>query len=206
MASTHRHRRLWQPGDGSERFRPLPPAAARGSGRDGGLLRRLPRASIAAEHLGRRPQGAALLVPAGRPPAHAGAERPAAPQGDRAMSADPGSADFRSADFGPPPAQTFDVVPSADEVASFRENGFLAVERLTTDAEIAWLREIFEFIFDPANAAARGAPVDRSGAHGGGPESWLGQAFFPEMQFPAILASTFHRNAKRYAAALLGVE
>ena len=109
-------------------------------------------------------------------------------------------------DFGPPPPSTFDLTPTADEVAFFDENGFLAVERLTTDAEIAWLRQIFEYIFDPANAERRGAPLDRSGTHGAGPESRLGQAFFPEMRFPAILQTTFHRNAKRYAAALLGVD
>lgn len=111
-----------------------------------------------------------------------------------------------SADFGPPPPALFEVAPTADEVAFFRENGFLAVERLTSDEEIAWLREIFEFIFDPANAEARGAPVDRSGAHGAGPEGRLGQAFFPELRYPQILASSFNRNARRYAAALLGVD
>jgi ectoine hydroxylase-related dioxygenase (phytanoyl-CoA dioxygenase family) len=109
-------------------------------------------------------------------------------------------------DFGPPPPSAFDRVPTADEIAFFAENGFLAVERLTTDEEIAWLRGVFEFIFDPANADRRGAPVDRSGAHGAGSPARLGQAFFPEMRFPAILQTTFHRNARRYAAALLGVD
>ena len=109
-------------------------------------------------------------------------------------------------DFGPPPPSAFDRRPSPDEVAFFQENGFLVVERLTSDEEIAWLRAIFEHIFDPASAGKRGAPLDRSGTREAGAESRLGQAFFPEMQFPAILASTFHRIAKRYAAALLGVE
>jgi hypothetical protein len=109
-------------------------------------------------------------------------------------------------DFGPPPPSTFDIAPGPEEIAAFEANGFLAVERLTTDEELGWLRRIFEFIFDPANAGRRGGPVDRSGTQGGLEPSRLGQAFFPEMQFPAILNSTFHRNAKRYAAALLGVE
>lgn len=108
-------------------------------------------------------------------------------------------------DFGPPPPGDLDLTPSAEEIAVFRENGFLAVERLTTDAEIAWLRQIFEHIFDPARAGRRGGPVDRSGGAAAPGQGRLGQAFFPEMQFPAILQSTFHRNAKRYAAALLGV-
>jgi hypothetical protein len=111
-----------------------------------------------------------------------------------------------AADFGLPPPAGFDVFPTADEIAFFNANGFLAVERLTTDEEIAWLRAIFEWIFDPANAERRGAPVDRSGTHGAGLESRLGQAFFPEIRFPEILETNFHRNAKRYAAALLGVD
>ena len=108
-------------------------------------------------------------------------------------------------DFGPPPAP-FDIAPSPGEIAAFERDGFVAVERLTSDEEVAWLRQMFEYIFDPANAGRRGAPLDRSGASGGEEPSRLGQAFFPEMQFPAILASSFHRNAKRYAAALLGVK
>jgi hypothetical protein len=107
-------------------------------------------------------------------------------------------------DFGPPPPSTFDKAPSPDEIACFEVNGFLAVERLTTDAEVAWLRRIFEYIFDPARAGKRGGPLDRSGTEQ--TENRLGQAFFPEIQFPAILQTTFHRNAKRYAAALLGVD
>ncbi len=39
--------------------------------------------------------------------------------------------------FGPPPATKFEVTPSAKEVQFFNDNGFLVVERLTTDEEIA---------------------------------------------------------------------
>jgi hypothetical protein len=109
-------------------------------------------------------------------------------------------------DFGPPPITDFEVAPSAAEVEFFRLNGFLAVERLTTDAEIAWLRAIFEHIFDPANAKVPGAPVDRSGTIAAESQSRLQQSFFPEMRFPGILETTFHRNAKRYASALLGID
>jgi hypothetical protein len=109
-------------------------------------------------------------------------------------------------EFGLPPPPPFEVKPSPEEVEFFRRNGFLAVERLTTDDEIVWLRCIFEHIFDPGNAKARGAPIDRSGTLTPGEPSKLLQSFFPEMQFPAILKTNFHRNAKRYASALLGVD
>ena len=108
--------------------------------------------------------------------------------------------------FGPPPAVRFDVTPSADEVAFFQENGFLAVERLTSDEEVAWLRQIFEYIFDPANAGKPGGPVDRSGIMIPEVRGKLTQSFFPEIQFPEVLQSTFRKNAKRYAAALLAID
>jgi len=115
--------------------------------------------------------------------------------------------ELQSADsFGPPPPSDFNVTPTAEEVTFFREHGFLAVERITTDEEIEWLARIFEHIFDPANADAAGAPVDRSGTLEPGVPSSLQQAFFPEMRFPALLTTTHRRNAKRYAAALLGVD
>ncbi|MFI4934054.1 MAG: phytanoyl-CoA dioxygenase family protein [Caulobacterales bacterium] len=109
-------------------------------------------------------------------------------------------------DFGPPPAPAFEIAPRSEEIAFFQANGYLAVERLTSDEELAWLRQIVDYIFDPANASAPGAPLDRSGALKAGEESRLSQSFFPEMRFPQILNSAFHRNAKRYAAALLAVE
>lgn len=111
-----------------------------------------------------------------------------------------------SAQFGPPPSKRFDVTPSADEVAFFKENGFLVVQRLTTDEEIAWLRRIFEHIFSPEQASATGAPLDRSGTLQAGEASRLQQSFFPEMQYPDLLKTNHHRNARKYAAALLGID
>lgn len=108
--------------------------------------------------------------------------------------------------FGPPPPSDFSVVPTREEVDFFNDNGFLVVERITTDEEIAWLRQIFEYIFDPTRAGKPGSPIDRSGTLGDGEPSRLQQAFFPEIRFPELLATTHRRNAKRYAAALLGVE
>ncbi len=105
--------------------------------------------------------------------------------------------------FGPPPTPRYERTPTKDEVAFFHENGFLAVDRLTSDEEILWLRKIFEHVFSDANSGKRGAPLDRSGNEA---TARLSQAFFPEMQFPEILDAQFRRNAKRFAAALLGVE
>lgn len=108
--------------------------------------------------------------------------------------------------FGPPPESSFEVTPTPDEVAFFREHGFLTVERITTDEEIAWLAQIFEFIFSPEQAERSGAPVDRSGLRAPEEPVLLSQAFFPELRFPELLQATQRRNAMRYAAALLDRE
>jgi hypothetical protein len=80
------------------------------------------------------------------------------------------------------------------------------VERLTSDEEIDWLRRIFEHLFDPSNAGQPGGPVDRSGVRIPEVKGKLQQSFFPEMYFPEILQSAYVRNARKYAAALLGVD
>ena len=106
----------------------------------------------------------------------------------------------------PRPEVDFTVEPTADEVAFFRENGYLVVDRITTDEELDWLAEIYEQIFDPANAGKGGAPVDRSADVGADGQNLLLQAFMPEVFHPELLQTAAHRNARRYAVALLGVE
>lgn len=97
--------------------------------------------------------------------------------------------------FGPPPPSDFEVAPTEDEVASFREDGFLVVDRITTDEEIDWLRPIFEAAFDESDGKL--APQAKKADY---------QTMFPERRFPELLHTTYRRNARRYAAALLGVD
>jgi hypothetical protein len=53
---------------------------------------------------------------------------------------------------------------------------------------------------------ARRAARSLGHAATGEPPARLAQAFFPEIYFPQLLNTQFRRNAKRFAAALLGVE
>ncbi|MGH9211826.1 MAG: phytanoyl-CoA dioxygenase family protein [Acidimicrobiales bacterium] len=108
--------------------------------------------------------------------------------------------------IGPPPPSSFEVGPSREQVEFFAENGYLVVDRITTDEEIDWLTQLYEHIFSPANADEPGAPVARSNDPADGDAPGISQAFFPEMYYPEVLETTFNRNARRYAAALLGAE
>jgi len=101
--------------------------------------------------------------------------------------------------FGPPPASTFEVEPTAEQVAFFDENGFLAVDRLTTDEEIDWLVPIFDAAFEDVDAGEIG------GKEGDSPKIGY-QTMVPEMRFPELMQTTFWRNAKRFASRLLHVD
>jgi hypothetical protein len=103
--------------------------------------------------------------------------------------------------FGPPPESTYTVEPTQDEVAFYQENGYLVVDRITTDAEIEWLTKIFQTVFDEPNPATF-SPGQDPGYEG---PTMLRQSMFPEFRFPEVLQSTYHRNARRYASALMGL-
>jgi ectoine hydroxylase-related dioxygenase (phytanoyl-CoA dioxygenase family) len=97
--------------------------------------------------------------------------------------------------FGAPPASDLTIEPTDEQVAFFRENGFLAVERITTDEEIDWLRPIFEAAFDESDGKM--APQAKKAEI---------QTMFPELRYPELMHTTFLRNSKRFAAALLGAD
>jgi hypothetical protein len=112
----------------------------------------------------------------------------------------------RYVNFGPPPRTPFEVELSADDIASYRENGFLVVDRLTTDEEIDWLASIYDFVFGPENEDRLVRPVDRSGVRDASKAGTITQTFHPEFRIAEILETTYVRNAKRVAAALLDSE
>ena len=96
--------------------------------------------------------------------------------------------------FGAPPPSSLVVEPTPADVERFRRDGFLVVERITTDEELDWLTGIFEAVFEQVD--------ERPEAH----PNRGNQSMFPELAYPALLETTFARNARRVAAALLGVD
>ena len=101
--------------------------------------------------------------------------------------------------FGPPPASTLDVRPTDDDVAFFRENGYLVVERITTDEELEWLTKIFDAVMEGGRVFEPGREVDDAGP------VQIQQSIAPEFEFPEVLQTTYRRNAMHFAAALLEV-
>jgi hypothetical protein len=101
----------------------------------------------------------------------------------------------------PLPRSRFDVDLSDERVAFFRENGFLALERITTDEEIEWLGAIYDGLF-----VGRSGQFDVSRPYGSRGEHRLSQLLFPEQQVPELRETNYYRNARRAIARLLGVD
>ena len=95
----------------------------------------------------------------------------------------------------PRPATTLEVSPSDDDVAFFAENGYLVVERLTTDEELDWLTGSTTTSSTRRTPTEPGAPVDRATATARRP--LLSQAFMPEFRFPELLADHVHPQRPR---------
>ena len=104
-----------------------------------------------------------------------------------------------------PPPTKFEVDVDDDQVAFFHEHGYLAIERITTDEEVEWLRAIFDEIFSSRRAGFPGAFFDTARPYDAEGDDLFAQALFPEARFPELRETQFVRNGRRIAAKLLGV-
>ena len=100
----------------------------------------------------------------------------------------------------------FIVEPTVEQVAFFRENGFLRIERITTDEEVEWLGGIYDELFAAKQAGFKGGYFDLARPYDAPGQDLLPQVLFPERARAELLDTIYIRNGRRFAAALLGVE
>ena len=100
-------------------------------------------------------------------------------------------------------SKDFQVTVTDDQIAFFRENGFLSIDRITTDEEIEWLRGIYDQLFGKRMGEADGDYFDLAGKVGHDGREVLPQVLGPERQFPELRESIYYRNAKHIASKLL---
>jgi len=93
---------------------------------------------------------------------------------------------------------------SEDQVRFFRENGYLHLEGVAAEAELAWLREVFDSFFRRARGAFPGGYFDTVRPYDSEGAPRLPQVLMPELAVPALRETAFHRAGRRIAAALLG--
>jgi ectoine hydroxylase-related dioxygenase (phytanoyl-CoA dioxygenase family) len=96
------------------------------------------------------------------------------------------------------------VVDVTDEqVAAFHERGFLAIEQITVEEELDWLRQAFDTLFARRTGFTDGV-FDLTRPYGADGEPQLGQLLRPERLLPEVRETAMWRNARAVAGRLLG--
>ena len=93
---------------------------------------------------------------------------------------------------------------SAERVEFFRENGYLAIERLVEEDELVWMREAYDRIFEARAGREVGDQFDLAGADEEGVEAKLPQILSPSKYAPELLNGRFRDAVQSIAKALLG--
>jgi len=105
------------------------------------------------------------------------------------------------------PVRELDVALPAGAKTEFWAQGFTKIDRITTDEEIAWLREVYDVLFSPGVELIPGALVrdvtTRLDAQRGDRQS---QVLRPEWKFRDLKQTTFWRNGRRLVAELLELD
>jgi ectoine hydroxylase-related dioxygenase (phytanoyl-CoA dioxygenase family) len=98
------------------------------------------------------------------------------------------------------------VAPDAACVAAFHAQGFTAVPRIAPDEELAWLAELYDWLFAERRGAFRGGYFDLARRYDAPGEDLLPQLLVPELRVPELRETSFWRNGRAFAATLLGVD
>ncbi|MDX9971558.1 MAG: phytanoyl-CoA dioxygenase family protein [FCB group bacterium] len=91
-----------------------------------------------------------------------------------------------------------------ERIAFFRENGFLSVEAITTQEEIAFMRELYDRIFELRAGREAGDQFDLAGADEEGKPAALPQILGPSKYAPEFKTLLCRTNALALSRQLLG--
>jgi ectoine hydroxylase-related dioxygenase (phytanoyl-CoA dioxygenase family) len=103
----------------------------------------------------------------------------------------------------PLPSGQLDIEVTDEQVTFFRENGYLAVDRVTTDEEVAWLADVFDELFAENELGVLTGYFDLSRPYDADGPDHLPQVLFPEQRVPEIKDTIFRRNTRIIASRLL---
>jgi hypothetical protein len=108
----------------------------------------------------------------------------------------------------PLPTARLDVEISDEQVAFFRENGYVDIGRISTDEELAWIGDVYEQFFEQCIGGVPGAylePTRPFGAERLGKDAPISQALFPEALVPELRESNFYRNGRAASSRLMEI-
>ncbi|MAP87300.1 MAG: phytanoyl-CoA dioxygenase family protein [Candidatus Poribacteria bacterium] len=103
------------------------------------------------------------------------------------------------------PNTNFQVDVTPYQVDFFNDNGYLSIDRITTDEEIEWLKQIYNKLFQERVGEEQGQYFDLGGPRAHTGREVLPQVLGPESQFPELRETIFFKNAHTLAAKLLKV-
>jgi hypothetical protein len=101
------------------------------------------------------------------------------------------------------PAKEFEVDIGDAETDFYARNGYLAVQRVTTDEELEWLREVYDALLAMPPTGYLDGIFDLSRPYGTTDTPKLGQLLMPERIVPQIRQTVMWKNARRIASRLL---
>jgi ectoine hydroxylase-related dioxygenase (phytanoyl-CoA dioxygenase family) len=99
---------------------------------------------------------------------------------------------------------TFTVTP--EQIAFFRDNGFLAIDCITTPEEVEMMRAAYDRIFSECAGRERGDQFDLTGSDKEGEVAALPQILNPSRYAPELAGTLAEANAQAIASQLLGAE
>lgn len=102
-----------------------------------------------------------------------------------------------------PTTTELEVRLTDDEVAAFHRDGYASVERITTDEELDWLRDVFDDFFGAKRGGIPGGYFDLARPYEAEGEDHLPQVLFPEQRIPELRRTQYFRNARAISAQLL---
>jgi ectoine hydroxylase-related dioxygenase (phytanoyl-CoA dioxygenase family) len=88
------------------------------------------------------------------------------------------------------------------QVARFEEQGFLELDRLTSEAEVVALQSVYDRLFEPGAGIAARDRIELAADGEGGPS--LPQILNPDRYAPELLQTIAFRNASNIAGQILG--
>jgi hypothetical protein len=104
------------------------------------------------------------------------------------------------------PTAELDVELTASDGSTFETEGWVSIPRITTDEEVAWLRDLYDALFLKRREIYEGGVWDLVRPYDSEGEDFLPQIVHPERECAALRETLFWRNGRRLAAQLMGVE
>lgn len=98
------------------------------------------------------------------------------------------------------------VILTPDQVAFFHENGFLAIDAITTPEEIARMKVAYDRIFAERAGREKGDQFDLAGTDEEGAQQTLPQILNPAQYAPELRDTLYRANARAIAQQLLGTQ